>query len=134
MVPVLQVTPKFKVKVEVTDCTNCAVFVLFDRDIHVLIQKSCEDLLYESAVWGSEDAYPPLLNCLIGKKLLFKVENKVQPSKQFEDSYPVRKVCSDEDIVGMFDLVRSNLTPTKAVFAPAFPKMANEIIDLEAPS
>lgn len=45
--------------------------------------------------------------------MLFKVEIKVLAAKQFEGSYPVRKVCEDEDIMGMFELLGSELTPTK---------------------
>lgn len=114
-VPVLQVSPRFKVNVEVAYDTNTTVFNLFDRDMNLLIKKTCEELLTQSLEDVSEDGYPLLLDSLIDRKMLFKVETKVQQAVQFERSYPMRRVCADEDIIAMFDLSGADFPPTKQI-------------------
>ncbi|MCI51382.1 replication factor A protein, partial [Trifolium medium] len=38
---ILQVVPRFKVKIEVSDGVSTAVFILFDSDMSYLMEKSC---------------------------------------------------------------------------------------------
>lgn len=59
-----------------------------------------------------DNGYPLLLDSLIGKKMLFKVDSKVHQSNKYEKSFPVRRVCIDESIIGMFG-VDLEITPRK---------------------
>lgn len=50
----------------------------------------------------SEGQLPPEIDGLIGKSYLFKVETKAEFSPRFEQSFRVRKICTDPDIVNEF--------------------------------
>lgn len=42
---VVKVFPRYYIKVRVMDDSDCAIFVLFDRDTTMLFNKSCADIL-----------------------------------------------------------------------------------------
>lgn len=128
--PIFQLSPRFKLKVEVVDDSSTIVFVLFDRDVNVLLKKTCEDLLKLSFQVPTERGFPDLVGSLIGRRLLFKVETKLNTSLQFEATFPVRRICEDEDIIAMFDLAGGDCTPTKALFTPPFSNVDTSV-DLE---
>lgn len=68
------------------------------------------------------NGYPTVLDSLIGKRMLFKVETKVNESVHFGGTFPVRRICLDEDIIAMFELSGADLTPIKVdcylIFVP----------------
>jgi hypothetical protein len=45
---------------------------------------------------------PPLLEGLVEKTWLFKVEAKPSHNPKFEPSYRVRKICTDDAIIKQF--------------------------------
>lgn len=62
-----------------------------------------------------EKGYPDVFDSLIGKKMLFKIENKGEQGKQFDVAYAVRKISTDDAIIAMFQLPSADLTPTKVL-------------------
>ncbi|KAJ1397196.1 hypothetical protein SESBI_32010, partial [Sesbania bispinosa] len=55
--------------------------------------------------------YPDELDGLVGRELLFKVEIKEDRAFKFDDSFMVRRVCDDEDIISQFKDAASVKTP-----------------------
>jgi hypothetical protein len=45
---------------------------------------------------------PALLDTLVDKTWLFKVESKANHNQRFEQSFRVRKICTDADIIQQF--------------------------------
>lgn len=60
---------------------------------------------------GAGDGFPDLINSLIGRRMLFKVETKLEQMFNFDGSFPIRRLCYDDVIMSMFDLVGGNFTP-----------------------
>ncbi|XP_057248899.1 uncharacterized protein LOC125494757 [Beta vulgaris subsp. vulgaris] len=79
--------PRFRLKIIVSDKTDDATFVLFEKEVHKLLDKSASDLLEMQVKKGDKDGFPEEFTKLLGKRLLFKVEiphpNKVGQSKDF---------------------------------------------------
>ena len=50
------------------------------------------------------DAYPPIFQGLIGKKLLLKIYTKGVRLDKFYGTFRVRRVCDDPIIIAMFEL------------------------------
>ncbi|RYR13872.1 hypothetical protein Ahy_B04g070634 isoform B [Arachis hypogaea] len=50
--------------------------------------------------------------------MLFKVLSRPVGMEKFKGTYPVRRVCDDAAIVGMFELSGSDLSPENAGFVP----------------
>ncbi|KAJ1383205.1 hypothetical protein SESBI_43577 [Sesbania bispinosa] len=74
---VVEVTPRYKVKVEVFHWDDSACLILFDSDCVSLLAKPCKELLAESK--GSKAGeLPSDIMGLIGKELLFKVEKTAE--------------------------------------------------------
>ncbi|KAL4321433.1 hypothetical protein AHAS_Ahas14G0110000 [Arachis hypogaea] len=80
---VTNVTPRFRVKVLVEDSTG--------------------------VVFGTQS--PPIFQENVGKTMLFKVLSRPVGMEKFKGTYPVRRVCDDAAIVGMFELSGSDLSP-----------------------
>ncbi|XP_020970372.1 uncharacterized protein LOC110268497 [Arachis ipaensis] len=110
-----------KVKVLVEDSTGVSIFVLFDREASYLLNKTCAQLFEQhlkdvDVVFGTQS--PPIFQEIVGKTMLFKVLSRPVGMKKFKGTYPVRRVCDDAAIVGMFELSGSDLSPKKAGFLP----------------
>ncbi|WJX38032.1 hypothetical protein P8452_25732 [Trifolium repens] len=99
---VFKMVPRFRVKLRVDDGTSEAVFVVFDADMHVMVGKHCFEMVLDSK---AEDAgfYPPEFDLLKGKTFLFKVQKSYSGALRFDDSYRVKRVCSDEGIIKAFE-------------------------------
>ncbi|KAJ1377804.1 hypothetical protein SESBI_48489, partial [Sesbania bispinosa] len=117
---VVEVTPRFKVKVEVCHWDESAVFVLFDSDVAQLLGKSCKELLAEAKDIKSV-VHPPEFVKLIGKAMLFKVEKGPEYAFSYDDSFKVKKVCDDSQIITKFKDMWGITTPKKLKFDPPFP-------------
>ncbi|KAK2458441.1 replication protein A 70 kDa DNA-binding subunit E [Trifolium repens] len=97
---VSKVFPRFCIKVRVMDDTDSGTFVIFDRDASVLFNMSCADMIEGPArVAGG---LPPQIGGMVDKTWLFKVETKPSFNPRFEQSFRVRKICTDEDIINQF--------------------------------
>ncbi|RYR66625.1 hypothetical protein Ahy_A03g012656 [Arachis hypogaea] len=113
---VTNVTPRFRVKVLVEDFTGVSIFVLFDREASYLLNKTCAQLFEQylkdvDVVFGTQS--PPIFQEIIGKTMLFKVLSRPVGMEKFKGTYPVRRVCDDAAILGMFELSGSDLSPEK---------------------
>ncbi|KAK2457830.1 replication protein A 70 kDa DNA-binding subunit E [Trifolium repens] len=97
---VSKVFPRFCIKVRVMDDTDSGTFVIFDRDASVLFNMSCADMIEGPArVAGG---LPPQIGGMVDKTWLFKVETKPSFNPRFEQSFRVRKICTDESIINQF--------------------------------
>ncbi|WJX62991.1 hypothetical protein P8452_47925 [Trifolium repens] len=103
---VFKMVPRFRVKLRVDDGTSEAVFVVFDADMHVMVGRHCFEMVLDSK---ARDAgfYPPEFDLLKGKKFLFKVQKSYSGALRFDDSYRVKRVCSDEAIIKAFEVAVS---------------------------
>ncbi|XP_052114345.1 uncharacterized protein LOC107479910 [Arachis duranensis] len=111
---VTNVTPRVKVLVE--DFTSVSIFVLFDRETSYLLNKTCAQLFEQhlkdvDVVFGTQS--PPIFQEIVGKTMLFKVLSRLVGMEKFKGTYPVRRVCDDAAILGMFELSGSDLSPEK---------------------
>ncbi|RYQ84534.1 hypothetical protein Ahy_B10g103942 isoform O [Arachis hypogaea] len=119
----------FKVKVLVEDSTGIFIFVLFDREASYLLNKTCAQLFEHlkdvDVVFGTQS--PPMFQEIVGKTMLFKVLSRPVGMEKFKGTYPVRRVCDDAAILGMFELSSSDLISEKC---PLFKrKSADAVVD-----
>ncbi|KAJ1390611.1 hypothetical protein SESBI_37352 [Sesbania bispinosa] len=119
---VVEVTPRYKLRVEVFRWDDSASFILFDSDCVYLLGKTCKELL--RGLKAGE--HPPDFRGLIGKDLLFKVEKTIEYAFSYDDSFKVKKVCDDKEIIQLFKKSSNIETPLKSKFQPPFPKLGVE--------
>ncbi|RYQ84538.1 hypothetical protein Ahy_B10g103942 isoform F [Arachis hypogaea] len=104
----------------VEDSTGIFIFVLFDREASYLLNKTCAQLFEHlkdvDVVFGTQS--PPMFQEIVGKTMLFKVLSRPVGMEKFKGTYPVRRVCDDAAILGMFELSSSDLISEKAGFVP----------------
>ncbi|GAU47399.1 hypothetical protein TSUD_372880 [Trifolium subterraneum] len=101
---VSKVLPRFCIKVRVMDHTDSATFVIFDNNAATLFDMSCADMIHEMKITGGVGAMPPQLHSLIDNTWLFKVEAKANQNQRFEQSFRVKKICTDAAIITQFQL------------------------------
>ncbi|QHO37793.1 uncharacterized protein DS421_4g114670 [Arachis hypogaea] len=88
-------------------------------DASYLLNKTCVQLFEQhlkdvDVVFGTQS--PPIFQEIVGKTMLFKVLSRPVGMEKFKGTYPVRRVCDDAAILGMFELSGSDLSPEKAGF------------------
>ncbi|GJU24561.1 replication protein A 70 kDa DNA-binding subunit B [Tanacetum coccineum] len=71
---IVDVIPKFRVQVRVSDDSACASFLMFDRDVFNIVKRSAYALKEEEATKPNAGDYPDALNDLLGKTMLFRVD------------------------------------------------------------
>ncbi|GKD76386.1 replication protein A 70 kDa DNA-binding subunit B [Tanacetum coccineum] len=71
---IVDVIPKFRVQVRVSDDSACASFLMFDRDVFNIVKRSAYALKEEAATKPNAGDYPDDLNDLLGKTMLFRVD------------------------------------------------------------
>ncbi|KAJ1398869.1 Nucleic acid-binding, OB-fold [Sesbania bispinosa] len=108
---VSEVIPRYKLKLEVNDGTEKANFVLFDFECAYLLDSSCAALVDQLQVKKPSHEYPEELNKLIGNEYLFKVEVKDDRAFRFDDTFKVKRVCQDKEIIREFKDDASIKTP-----------------------
>ncbi|GKA84315.1 replication protein A 70 kDa DNA-binding subunit B [Tanacetum coccineum] len=75
---IVDVIPKFRVQVRVSDDSACASFLMFDRDVFNIVKRSAYELKEEEATKPNAGDYPEALNDLLGKTMLFRdVESSI---------------------------------------------------------
>ncbi|XP_057452415.1 uncharacterized protein LOC130744238 [Lotus japonicus] len=109
---VIDVTPRFRLKVDVYDGDEVATFVIFDGDCENIIKKSCRELFAKAKC---VDDYPDEIKALIGREFLFKVEKSMDHGMKFDDSYKIKKICEDKAIIELFKDEGNIQTPTKLI-------------------
>ncbi|XP_057452543.1 uncharacterized protein LOC130744368 [Lotus japonicus] len=119
---VLEVTPRFRVKVEVSDGEEDASFVMFDTDCQNVLMKTCKELVIGSKV-KSNSELPQVLKTLIGKEFLFKIEKSADHGAKYDDSYKVKKVCADQNVIDLFKDADKVNTPQRSIKVSKFPNL-----------
>lgn len=99
---VKNVTQRFSIKVRVMDDTDSATFVIFDCDATMLFNKTCAEVLEAHDVNAAHGVLPAEISALVNSTYLFKVECKADTSPRFEQSFRVRKICTDGVIINQF--------------------------------
>lgn len=100
---VMKVVPRYCIKVRVIDQTDCATFVIFDRDAILLFNnKSCSEIFESHEKNSAQGSFPKEILDLVDRTFLFKVEYKDVVSSKFEQSFRVKKLCNDTTIMNKF--------------------------------
>ncbi|KAJ1426810.1 hypothetical protein SESBI_10062 [Sesbania bispinosa] len=63
------------------------------------------------------------MNNVVGKELLFRVEQQEDTSFSYDQSFRVRRICSDLDIIAQYKAEIECETPLKMKFSPSFSKI-----------
>ncbi|KAJ1377589.1 hypothetical protein SESBI_48730 [Sesbania bispinosa] len=112
-VNVSDVTPRFRLRLDVNDITERAEFVIFDHNASFLLSKTSD------------------FDVLIGKELLFKVEVKEDRAFKWDDSFKVKKLCSDEAIIKEFKEESPIKIPEKSTFKTTLTELPGEKLSAE---
>ncbi|GAU46750.1 hypothetical protein TSUD_402760 [Trifolium subterraneum] len=99
---VMKVFPRYCLKVRVMDHTDHASFVIFDKDASSLFNMSCADMLEHTQTIGGVGSVPPQIARLVDNTWLFKVETKPSTNPRFEQTFRIRKICTDHAIIKQF--------------------------------
>ncbi|KAJ1426470.1 Nucleic acid-binding, OB-fold [Sesbania bispinosa] len=111
---VYDMSPRYKIKILVSDETESTELVMFDSECYSLINISCKSLLADSKTKQC-GGYPDEILDFIGQELLFRVELNKDKSSAFDDeSLKVRKICFDPTIIKEFKELIEDETPLKA--------------------
>ncbi|KAJ1408030.1 hypothetical protein SESBI_23886 [Sesbania bispinosa] len=95
------------------------------QDCVYLLGKTCKESVAESRALKAGE-HPPEFMALVGKELLFKVEKTVKYTFNYDDSFKVKRVCDDKEIIKQFKKEKSVETPLKSKFQPPFPDLDGE--------
>ncbi|XP_057446226.1 uncharacterized protein LOC130738282 [Lotus japonicus] len=97
----INLTP-YKLCVSVTDDTGSAQFMIFDREVFAIIQKSFKDVEANFVKGGDKLSIPQEICNIMHKQFLFKVEAKEDSGGRFESTYTVNFFCKDSNIIMKF--------------------------------
>ncbi|XP_057428167.1 uncharacterized protein LOC130721389 isoform X2 [Lotus japonicus] len=111
---VLSVTPRFRLKLEVDDGGDSAIFVMFDTDSQQLLGKTCKELVVTSKGKYSHE-YPHEIRSIVGTELLFKVEKSPDHGTKFDESFKIKKICADRAVIEAFKDESKIQTPHKMI-------------------
>ncbi|RYR02651.1 hypothetical protein Ahy_B06g081454 [Arachis hypogaea] len=89
----------YKVEVMAYDGTGSITLLKWDKENVQLCGKQANQIKNEVA--KESESYPPTLDGMMDRKLLFKVNIKTANIKQYNQVYTVIKICDDEEIVEM---------------------------------
>ncbi|XP_068501115.1 uncharacterized protein [Phaseolus vulgaris] len=106
----------YKVQLRVIDDIDSTTFMLFDREASSLLSKSCAEI-----------NLPNEFAQILEKKVLFKVDSKMDKGFRFEQTFKVKKNCVDEDIIQLF-ISDNNSSLTK--FGSECNEAQSQIVDL----
>ncbi|XP_057444946.1 replication factor A protein 1-like [Lotus japonicus] len=125
------VSPRFRIKVKVSDGCDSIDFVMPDSVAEYLVKKSCREVLSMFEEPNYVDVSPCIEEALVGKDLLFKVEKRMVNLYNYEDPYHVKRVCNDTDIIDLFTLNDAVETPNLAKFPGSFSIMNIDEFDFD---
>ncbi|RYR74781.1 hypothetical protein Ahy_A02g009498 [Arachis hypogaea] len=98
----LSITPRYRIKLGVIDDSDCACFVVFDKEAKQVLGKSCVEILDPLLLKGDLSDTPTLLLNLIDKTFLFIVEVQISDNPHFSPSYKVKKMTDNVDLINKF--------------------------------
>ncbi|XP_020958729.1 uncharacterized protein LOC107641392 [Arachis ipaensis] len=79
----LSITPRYRIKLGVIDDSDCACFVVFDKEAKQVLGKSCVEILDPLLLKGDLSDTPTLLLNLIDKTFFFIVEVQISDNHIF---------------------------------------------------
>ncbi|WJX26652.1 hypothetical protein P8452_15548 [Trifolium repens] len=100
---VLNVSPKYRIKVRVIDSTDSAIFVIFDRDGVELFNMACAEMIHSVGLDENSSRIPKSILDLVDKTYLFKVETNISEETRYEKSYRVNRMTANAEVVAMFN-------------------------------
>ncbi|KAJ1376758.1 hypothetical protein SESBI_49607 [Sesbania bispinosa] len=124
---VFYMTPRYKVKLVVCDGNDNAHFILWDLDCYSLVNKTRRQML-DDLEGQPIGLFPEEIMNLVGKEMLFRIESSQEDLLTFENTFKIKKVCCDVDILAEYKDQVTDETPLKLNFAAAFTK----ILDADA--
>ncbi|XP_020989662.1 uncharacterized protein LOC110276908 [Arachis duranensis] len=86
----------FKVEVMVYNGTRSIMLFMWDRETIQLCGRQADQIKDEECTDGK--GYPPTLDCMMDRRLLFKVNVKASNIRHYDQVYTVMKICDDEEI------------------------------------
>ncbi|RYR49024.1 hypothetical protein Ahy_A07g035302 [Arachis hypogaea] len=98
----LSITLRYRIKLGVIDDSDCACFVVFDKEAKQVLGKSCVEILDPLLLKGDLSDTPTLLLNLIDKTFLFIVEVQISDNPHFLPSYKVKKMTDNVDLINKF--------------------------------
>ncbi|KAJ1386662.1 hypothetical protein SESBI_40587 [Sesbania bispinosa] len=118
---VYDMTPRYKVKILVSDGDDSAHLLMWDSECYSLLNKSYRDLLADTK--GDESgSYPEEMLNWLDKEMFFRIERKEDSTFGYDDSFKVRRICCDTALISDFKAIVHEDTPLKLKFAPPFAK------------
>ncbi|XP_057730152.1 uncharacterized protein LOC130945458 [Arachis stenosperma] len=93
---------RYRIKLGVIDDSDCACFVVFDKEAKQVLGKSCVEILNPLLLKGDLSDTPTLLLNLIDKTFLFIVEVQISDNPHFSPSYKVKKMTDNVDLINKF--------------------------------
>ncbi|KAL5064205.1 hypothetical protein RYX36_025942, partial [Vicia faba] len=102
------IVPRYRIKIRVIDETDSSIFVVFDRDCYLLTKKICADLIDQMDRADESTIFPTIIGELVEQTMLFKIVVNNDMNYGFEQSFCVKKLCSDQDIMAKFKNVVQN--------------------------
>ncbi|KAL6527119.1 hypothetical protein OROGR_016209 [Orobanche gracilis] len=100
---VINVIPRYRIRVAVSDCSGTANFVIFDRDANDLFNKSCHEMIELQDNNNEDSSCPKEITALVDKTFVFKVESCGNVNPAFEPSFRVKKMTSKPYIIEKFE-------------------------------
>ncbi|RYR05881.1 hypothetical protein Ahy_B06g085704 [Arachis hypogaea] len=98
----LSITPRYRIKFGVIDDSDCACFVVFDKEAKQVLGKSCVEILDPLLLKEDLSDTPILLLNLIDKTFLFIIEVQISDNPHFSPSYKVKKMIDNVDLINKF--------------------------------
>ncbi|KAJ1383837.1 hypothetical protein SESBI_43046, partial [Sesbania bispinosa] len=121
-----ELTPRYKLKVVVSDGFESAQLLMFDSECFTFLGKPCKEMVLISQAQGlASGEFPTEMKGLVGKEFLFRVENKDGLFFGLDDSFKVKRACYEASIIDEYKEDLDDETPLKLKFAPPFTNMAN---------
>ncbi|RYR09635.1 hypothetical protein Ahy_B05g078017 [Arachis hypogaea] len=99
---VIQFKNRYQIKLGVIDDSDCAYFIIFDKEAKQVLGKSCIEILDPLLLKGNLSDTPTLLLNLIDKTFLFIVEVQISDNPHFSPSYKVKKMTDNVDLINKF--------------------------------
>ncbi|RYR41667.1 hypothetical protein Ahy_A08g038075 [Arachis hypogaea] len=92
----------YRIKFSVIDDSDCACYVVFDKEAKQVLEESFVEILDPLLLKGDLSDTPTLLLNLIDKIFLFIVEVQIYDISYFSPSYKVKKMTNNVDLINKF--------------------------------
>ncbi|XP_057443855.1 uncharacterized protein LOC130736011 [Lotus japonicus] len=123
---------RYRVKVEVYDGLESAVFVLGDPEAMQIIERACEEFVYVSQQPLAANFPREIEDKLVGAEVLFKIRNDTGSLYNGHCCYDVLRICSDTETMDLFTPNCSSITPLKSKFVPPFTYLEEDSVEAAA--